>query len=1286
MANSKIPNINDTDTLNTFRLRTNQLLDSVGDVSTLTTTATDVVEAIKEHDTELGTISAGAMGTVASTVSTAINELDGRLDSINTVELLSPKATLSDSSATSIIKGKLQVDTDLHVDGNTTLGGTLTVDGEVTFKAGTNSNINLGDANTDNVVFNADVNSNIVPNTNNTFDLGSGSQQWRDVYVDGTVNADNLAADSATITGTITANKIVVSNNIKHAGDEDTSIEFGNDTISFATGGIDRVAIDNNRFEILEDLLVTDSAYITGTVHAGNLESYDSLGVGGNMSVQGTSLLNGNASLNGDISVGGNASITGNLTGSATANVFNAGSTTVNLAGGGTAVNIGASTGTTTINHNLDVSGITSLDSTDVVGELSVTGNLTVTDGFTVGGSFTTTGTQKSQASYVLLNETIAVNNVNRAGVAIDRPGVDSALLQWNELGDYWEAGVTSNLKQIALQNDSANFTNLYQTGTGATRIPAGTTGQRPSGAQGQIRYNTSQSSFEGYSGASWGSLGGLVDVDGDTKIIAERSASNDSDTLTFFAGGTEVARMNDSGAHVNTSLFAQDIYIDQSSVNRLYTGFIRNTQTLAGDSNPTITITSLSDGSNNGTVNINAHDIKIKPWNGMLEIGTTSGIQIEQSGVNTVVKTKDDANTNIKLKPLDGSLLGELEFNATNLDFNGTADFSSDVTVGGDLFVNGTTTYVNTTQLQIADNIIDLNHDVTGNPTQDAGIAVRRGSADSAVLLWDESEDYWAAGLVGDLSRVATADYLNASDGVSFDSASGKFAHANTSSQASVTSNNSGNTFIQDISATLDTYGHVTGFTVGTATVPASPNTTYSTSIPSSTTKLRLTGSDASTDDIEFVGSGATTVTRTNGSKFTISSTDTNTDTNTTYTAGDDITLNGTTFNLNDVLINVKAIYSDQAIHGFNLHETSGNINIKTDGDSSENQAITISATGLQTFNSKYLTDEPTFVFGRGNNPTDGPQTAITNMILRNDGQIGGAIETDGDIARIRFNGRDKEQNYAYTDFAQINGSMENDGGSAANTNGALRFRVMSFNSLKTPLEIKGGYGSGDTEVNVNASLFEVEATDNSNGRIKLKTDNDITMHAGYDGVGTSNIIFRGGTYNPPTSTSSRGFLDLSTENELRFKTGTNTDNLRLSGNDVHISGGLVVGDWSSATVDNEIRATGDITAFYSSDITLKENIVEINNAMDKISQIRGVHFDWTDEHIATRGGEDGYFVHKADVGVIAQEVQAVLPEIVKERKDGTLAVEYQKMVALLIEGMKELKAEIEELKSGDK
>jgi hypothetical protein len=132
-----------------------------------------------------------------------------------------------------------------------------------------------------------------------------------------------------------------------------------------------------------------------------------------------------------------------------------------------------------------------------------------------------------------------------------------------------------------------------------------------------------------------------------------------------------------------------------------------------------------------------------------------------------------------------------------------------------------------------------------------------------------------------------------------------------------------------------------------------------------------------------------------------------------------------------------------------------------------------------------------------------------------------------------------------------------------------------------------------------------------------------------------------------------------------------------------VAITNSLYVGaEQPSSLPDNEIRAEGDITAFYSSDIRLKENIKVIPNAIDKIKSIRGVEFDWTDEHLESRGGADGYFAKKHDVGVIAQEVEKVLPEVVGERKDGTLAVEYQKMVALLIEGMKEQQEQINLLK----
>jgi hypothetical protein len=124
-----------------------------------------------------------------------------------------------------------------------------------------------------------------------------------------------------------------------------------------------------------------------------------------------------------------------------------------------------------------------------------------------------------------------------------------------------------------------------------------------------------------------------------------------------------------------------------------------------------------------------------------------------------------------------------------------------------------------------------------------------------------------------------------------------------------------------------------------------------------------------------------------------------------------------------------------------------------------------------------------------------------------------------------------------------------------------------------------------------------------------------------------------------------------------------------------------LGVGTAASGTT-GEIRATNNITAYYSSDRRLKENISNIPNALDKVNQLNGVTFDWTEAYMKQHGGEDGYFVKKNDTGLIAQDVEQVLPEIVRSNKDGYLGVQYDKVVGLLVEAIKELKQEIEFLK----
>jgi hypothetical protein len=104
--------------------------------------------------------------------------------------------------------------------------------------------------------------------------------------------------------------------------------------------------------------------------------------------------------------------------------------------------------------------------------------------------------------------------------------------------------------------------------------------------------------------------------------------------------------------------------------------------------------------------------------------------------------------------------------------------------------------------------------------------------------------------------------------------------------------------------------------------------------------------------------------------------------------------------------------------------------------------------------------------------------------------------------------------------------------------------------------------------------------------------------------------------------------------------------------------------------TVSGELRVTGDVIAYYSSDARLKDNVTPISNPLEKIKQLGGYEFDWNKHQNVYKGH---------DIGVIAQEIEKVLPELVTTRNDGYKAVKYDKLVALLIEGIKELSSKID-------
>lgn len=130
---------------------------------------------------------------------------------------------------------------------------------------------------------------------------------------------------------------------------------------------------------------------------------------------------------------------------------------------------------------------------------------------------------------------------------------------------------------------------------------------------------------------------------------------------------------------------------------------------------------------------------------------------------------------------------------------------------------------------------------------------------------------------------------------------------------------------------------------------------------------------------------------------------------------------------------------------------------------------------------------------------------------------------------------------------------------------------------------------------------------------------------------------------------------------------------------------GSFGVGTAASGTA-GEIRATNNITAYFSSDARYKENVRPIPAALDKVLAIGGKLFTWTDEYLEQHGGADGYFIRKDDFGVVAQDVAKVFPEAVRTRPDGTLAVDYEKLSALAFAAIGDLYHQIQQLKSEQK
>jgi hypothetical protein len=342
---------------------------------------------------------------------------------------------------------------------------------------------------------------------------------------------------------------------------------------------------------------------------------------------------------------------------------------------------------------------------------------------------------------------------------------------------------------------------------------------------------------------------------------------------------------------------------------------------------------------------------------------------------------------------------------------------------------------------------------------------------------------------------------------------------------------------------------------------------------------------------------------------------------------------------------------------------------------------------------------------------------TATGSLTTAVDGKItagGAAADVNSNVTNIS-GGKIKTGTIESTGFAYTSGNFSTTGTQINLDNGLIRSKNFSITSAGDAFfkgDITGASGtfsgtlSGATitggTINIGPNKFQVDSSGNSTiaGNLSLNTGGTVSIR-GYK-------FYNGGSCTSPSVFLDPGgdfvFRDFDASGTiLGFIRGfTTVTNCGIPGLEttsrtiVHSAlNGFTFGQYGGsnwATLNGtELSVTGDVVA-NTSDKRLKKNIVNIDSPLEKLSKINGVYFNWNE----TAKELNQKNTNKREVGFIAQEVQEVMPEIISlapfdtiehtnQSKSGEnyLTIQYEKMVPLLVECIKELKKEIEELKN---
>jgi hypothetical protein len=592
-------------------------------------------------------------------------------------------------------------------------------------------------------------------------------------------------------------------------------------------------------------------------------------------------------------------------------------------------------------------------------------------------------------------------------------------------------------------------------------------------------------------------------------------------------------------------------------------------------------------------------------------------------SGIKTL--TVPDSTT---ISSFGASLVDDADAAAARttlgVDAAGT-DNSTDVTLAG------TPDYITISGQTITRNQIDLTADVTGDlPISEGGTGASTAAAARSNLGVD------AAGTDNstDVTLAGSRDYITISGqeitvgqiDISDDT---NLAVSDTSGQTGIDMSLTGDT----LSATVSGLG--TGATVQFANLTVSGDLTVS----GTTTSINSTNLDV-TDKLIAINRGGSTAASADGGGLFISGANeslTWDNGNSRFTFSDDLNVGGNltlsgTVDGRDVAsdgskldgIESGATADQTAAEIRTLVESASDSNVFTDADHSKLDGIEAGAD---------VTDTTNVVAAL---------TAGTNVTIAGDGTIS---STDTNTTYSVGDGGLTQNNFTDALKSKLDGI-------AASAN---NYSHPTFNGDDISIDtgaLTGATVISDLDFNVTTDT-NGHVTD-ANGTVSTRT---LTLaDLGYSGDTNANYIT-----NNNQLTNGAGYTT--------YSSNQGTDN----NDNVHFEG-LMVGQTTGATA-NTIRCVGDIVAYYSSDSQFKDNVEQLDGALDKLKQIRGVRFDWNDKQDVHEGH---------DIGVIAQEVEAVYPELVHERDyNNSKAVDYVKLTAVLIEAVKELSAKVDELEN---